>query len=331
MRRYCAREELKASEKDEDLEKQFEIPILALGELAWKCLLRLLNDRLSFYEDELEELERSNENIVARRLGLVYKEESLKRLKSRHAYTFLPHKTFQEYLAASYVAYKFRGSEFQMLEQMLFPVIATSKFKQVFLFVCGILGEEANIVFEQIGSMLQKQWDWSKCNMSTAMFFLDSWKETGNAKRMAKTLCSFLQFPRPLHVWNCNQCRPLCYVLAECAEFPEELTVAEAHLSPKIAFSHYIFELIERPDLKSLILYGEISPKNFFKLLEETLRQKLTFALVANLGEDVSKVPDFGLSCVRLRVCGSLSSSLLQDVENLLLHRCLSSLSITVC
>ena len=64
-----------------------------------------MNDRLSFYEDELEEVERSNENIVARRLGLVYKEESLKRLKPRHAYSFL-HKTFQEYLAASYVAHK---------------------------------------------------------------------------------------------------------------------------------------------------------------------------------------------------------------------------------
>ena len=43
LRRYCAREELKAAEKDEDLDKQFEIPILALGELAWKCLL---NDRI---------------------------------------------------------------------------------------------------------------------------------------------------------------------------------------------------------------------------------------------------------------------------------------------
>ena len=98
LRRYCAREELKAAEKDEDLDKQFEIPILALGELAWKCLL---NDHLSFYEDELKGLERSNDNNVARTLGLVYKEESSKRLKPRHAYSFL-HKTFQEYLAASH-------------------------------------------------------------------------------------------------------------------------------------------------------------------------------------------------------------------------------------
>ena len=37
------------------------------------------------------------------------------------------------------------------------------------------------------------------------------------------------------------------------------------------------------------------------------------------------------MSSVRLRICGSLSSYSLQDVENLLLHKCLCSLSITVC
>ena len=227
LRRYCAREELKASEKDEDLDKQFEITILALGELAWKCLLK---DGLSFYEDELEELERSNENIVARRLGLVYKEESMKRLKPRHAYSFL-HKTFQEYFAASYVAHKFRRSEFQMLEQMLFPESAMWKFKQVFVFVCGILREEANILFVLIGNMLQKQWDWSECDCSTMDFFVKGWKETGNAERMAKTLCSFLPFSRSLHVTNYAQCRTLCAVLKECAEFSEERTFAEVHLS----------------------------------------------------------------------------------------------------
>ena len=310
LRKYCAREKLKAPEKDEDLDKQFEIPILALGELAWKCLL---NDRLSFYEDELEELERSNENIVARRLGLVYKEESLKRLKPRHAYSFL-HKTFQEYLAASHIAHKFRGSEFQMLEQMPFLLDEEWKFKQVFVFACGILGEEANIVFEQIGNMLQKQWDWSKCNLSTGFFFVESWKETGNAKGMAKTLCSFLPFSRPIHVWNDNQCNYLCYVLMECSELPEELKVAEIHISPFVA-SRNVSELI--------LGWEDVNKK--------TLGEKLTFALFADLGEGVSKVPDFGFSSVRLRICGSLGLFLLQDFENLLLHKCLSSLSITVC
>ena len=307
LRRYCAREELKAAENDEDLDKQFELPILALGELAWKCLL---NDRLSFYEDELEELERSNKIIVARRLGLVYKEESLKQLKPRHAYSFL-HKTFQEYLAASHIVYKFRRSEFQVLEQMLFPLNARSKFRQVFVFVCGILGEEANIVFEQIGNMLQKQWDWSKCDRSTAKFFVDSWKETGNAKGMAKTLCSFLPFPRPLHVWSSSQCDGLYDVLKECSELPKELTVAEVHASPFVGFALNLVNVLED--------------------VNQASGQKLTFTLFADVFDQMYMVPVLGLPSVRLRICGSLGSFPLQDVENLLLRKCLSSLSITVC
>ena len=309
LRRYCAREELNVPKKDEDLDKQFEIPILALGKLAWKCLF---NDELSFYEDELEDLERSIENIVARRLGLVYKEESFKRLKPRHSYSFL-HKTFQEYLAAVYIAHEFRRSEFQMLKQMLFPKIARWKFKQVFVFVCGMLGEEANIVVQQIGNMLQKQWDWSKFESYTASFFVESWRETGNAKGMAKTLCSFLPFSRPIHVWSSSQCSVLCDVLSECSELPEELKVAEVHISPFVA-SDYVSDLID-----------------VFEDVSKTLREKLTFALFADVGRGVSKVPDFGLSSVRLRICGSLGSFSLQDLENLLLHKCLSSLSITVC
>ncbi|XP_044164936.1 uncharacterized protein LOC122948903 [Acropora millepora] len=309
LERFCARE-LKVSKKEEDLEKEFEIPILALGELSWKCLL---NDELSFYEDELEELERSNENIVARRLGLVYKEESLKRLKPRHSYSFL-HKTFQEYLAAAYIAHKFRGSEFQMLEQMLFPEIARWKFKQVFVFVCGILGEEANIVFEKIGNMLQKQWDWSECDDFTANFFVDSWKETGNAKGMAKTLCSFLPFSRPLHVWCYDQLKALYAVLRECSELREELRVAEVHISPFVPYSCVSFYI---RDLEGVNV--------------KTFSEKLTFALFADVEEGMSDVFDVGVSSVRLRICGSLGSSSLQDFENLLLHKCLSSLSITVC
>ena len=313
LKRYCAREELKASKKDEDLDKQFEITILALGELAWKCLL---NDRLSFYEDELEEVESSNENIVARRLGLVYKEESLKRLKPRHAYSFL-HKTFQEYLAASNIAHKFRCSEFQMLEQILFPEIARVKFKQVFVFVCGILREEANILFGQIGNMLQKQWDWLKCDMSTAVFFVESWKETGNAERMAKTLCSFLPFPRPLHVVNYRQCNSLCYVLKECTEFSDLLTFAEVHLALNGEYIQYITDLLELPDVKSVILYGEWGFIDYASVVQhrnKTFVEKLTFALSADVGKGVSKVPDFEVSSVRLRICGPLGSSSLQDV-----------------
>ena len=215
LKRYCAREELLASEKDEDVDKQFEIAILTLGELALNCLL---NDRLSFYEDELEVLERRNENTVARRLGLVYKEESLKRLKPRHTYTFL-HRTFQEYLVASYIAHNLRGSEFYVLAQIRFSLVPW-KFRQAFLFVCGILREEASILFTLIGIALQRGWDWSKCSEDEANFFIECWKESGNAERMANTRCSFLPFPRVLHLPKYRyHCKELINVLDACAGF----------------------------------------------------------------------------------------------------------------
>jgi len=249
LRRYCAREELKAAEKDEDLDKQFQIPILALGELAWKCLS---NDRLSFYEDELEELETSNEYIVARKLGIVYKEESYKLLNPRHTYSFL-HKTFQEYFAASYIAHKLRGREFHIFEQVLFPDHAAKKFRQIFLFVCGILREEANIRFEHIGNGLQEQWDWLKCENTTASFFIKSWKESGNSNRMAKCLFSFLPFPEVLRVQKSTKHRPVLRVLKACAGFSEVQAPVEIHFLPGFDFSVKDIELVTKlPNVKSV-------------------------------------------------------------------------------
>ncbi|XP_044171116.1 uncharacterized protein LOC122955375 [Acropora millepora] len=196
-----------------------------------------------------------------------------------------------------------------MLEQMLFPEIVRGKFKQVFVFVCGILGEEANIVFELIGKMLQGQWDWSECDYWTANLIADSWKETGNAKGMAKTLCSFLPFSRPLHVWSRSQCDALCDVLKECSELPKELTVAEVHISPYVPCDRWCHLM------------------NVLEDVNKPLGPKLTLTWFA----DAWKVPYFELSSVRLRICGSLGSSSLQDVEDFLLQKCLSSLSITVC
>ena len=337
LRRYCAKEKLKAPEKDDDLDKQFEIAILALGELAWKCLL---NDRLSFYEDELEELERSNENIVARRLGLVYKEESLKRLKPRHTYIFL-HKTFQEYLAASYIAHNLLASAFHVPEQVkAFEV--TIKFRKVFLFVCGILREEASILFTQIGGTLQKDWDWSKCSREAASFFTEIWKESGNAERMGNTLCSFLPFPRVLHVSK-HHYKEMINVLEACAGFSKVQTPAEVHVAVPSGFQ--VVKNIQRllagvPNVKTLILPA-VSYSIDRAEVGEVLRagktlEKVTFTLSAERGEgwasalDVGLVAESSLSSVGLRIYVELNQSALQAVENLLFNKCLSSLSITI-
>ena len=196
LRRYCAKHNVKASKKDRDLEKKFERDMRCLGKLAWNCVL---NDRHSFFERELEVLERSNEKLVVRELGFVYKEESLKRLKPQHEYCFL-HKSFQEFLAASYVSRKLRRNKFNVFEHFNFDAVV-KKYPQVFVFVCGILRGEASILFAQIGEKLKGDWDWLECSEAEAKFFIDSWSESGNAERMANTLCSFIPFPRQVVVW----------------------------------------------------------------------------------------------------------------------------------
>ena len=246
LRRYCAKHNLQAPKDDDDLERYFEKDILALGELAWMCLL---SDRHGFRENELAELERRYKGLVSRHIGLVYKEESLKRLKPQHEYYFL-HKTFQEYLAAAYVAHKLRRNELNLFERLSFDDVV-HKYRQVFLFVSGILGMEASVLFAQIGEELKKrgEWDWNECrvveeekcfpypehllkrDLATATFLTESFSESGHAEKMAVTLCSYIPFPQQVDVhlsslkrWN------IFHVLETCKSFrnlqtPVKLTV----------------------------------------------------------------------------------------------------------
>ena len=252
LRRYCAKHNLQASEGDDDLERYFEKDILALGELAWMCLL---SDRHGFRENELAELERRYKGLVSRHIGLVYKEESLKRLKPQHEYYFL-HKIFQEYLAAAYVAHKLRRNQLNLFERLSFDDLV-HKYRQVFLFVSGILGMEASVLFAQIGEELKNcgGWNWSECrvvnktcvigsiplrpdldyflnrDLATATFLTESFNESGHAEKMAVTLCSYIPFPQQVDAdlfdeTTCN----IFHVLEACKRFcnlqkPVNLTV----------------------------------------------------------------------------------------------------------
>ena len=194
LRRYCAKRNLPVPEHDSVLEKTFEKEILALGELAWLCLL---SDRYGFRETELDEFEKRYPGLVARELGLLYKEESLKRLKPQHEYCFL-HKTFQEYVAAAYIAEKLVNQQFNVFDNIPFDVFVT-KYPQVFIFVSGMLGEKATVLFTQIGEELKKSyaWNWSKhCNEEEATFFIESFNESGHPQQMAATLCQIIPFPK---------------------------------------------------------------------------------------------------------------------------------------
>ena len=199
LRRFCVKHDVEVPKDDDALEKQFEDSLLTLGELAWICLLE---DRLSFREGELERFESVNKDLVARKLGLVFKESSLKRIKPQHEYHFL-HKTFQEYLAALYLALKLLREGINVFDdfELNFFYDVAVKYRQVFLFVSGILGEEAVILFRQIGERLQIQvWDWSKCKGIEGTFFTESFSESRNSEQMAMTLCSFIPIPLTANV-----------------------------------------------------------------------------------------------------------------------------------
>ena len=231
LRRFCAKNNLEAPQDDEALEKKFEQSLLALGELAWKCLLE---DRLSFREGELAKFEEMYESLAARISGLVFKEASLKKINPQHEYHFF-HKTFEEYLAAVYLAFLLLKKEVNIFKefQLNFYDHILVKYRQVFLFLSGILGQEASILFRHIGEKLKSDnWDWLNCKEEEAEFFRESFSESGNAEQVAMVLCSFIPFPLTVEIdlYLQRQCKGLFMVAKYCKTFsnlqhPEQLTV----------------------------------------------------------------------------------------------------------
>ena len=257
LRRYCAKHSLVAPEENSALEKQFEENILALGELAWLCLL---SERHGFRESELAALESRYKGLVARDIGLLYKEESLRRLKPQHEYFFL-HKTFQEYLAAAFIAHRLRGNELKLFEHIRFHEMVR-RYRQVFLFVSGLLGRDASNLFTQIGEEL-KNWDWvrcieypreeeleeselwlklelsgedwndycDRCGWEAATFLTESFSESGYAEKMAETLCFYIPYPPHVEIeLSLASFDPIFHVLEVCKTFsnlqkPVRLTV----------------------------------------------------------------------------------------------------------
>ena len=199
LRRFCAKNYLEAPQDDEALEKKFEQSLLALGELAWKCLLE---DRLSFLEGELAKFEEMYPDLAARMSGLVFKEASLKKINPQHEYHFF-HKTFVEYLAAAYLAFLLLKKDVNILKEfkLRFRNHIVGKYRQVFLFLSGILGKETSILFKQIGKKLKSgNWDWLKCKTEVGTFYTESFSESGNAEEVAMALFSFIPFPLTVEV-----------------------------------------------------------------------------------------------------------------------------------
>ena len=203
LRRYCPKHDLEDPADDRTLEEQFKDSLLVLGELAWRCLRE---DRLSFREEELAKFESTIKDLVARKLGLVYKEASVRKINPQHEYHFF-HKTFQEYLAALYLVHKILKQQTNVFSnfQLNFRKDISQRYQQVFIFVSGILGKDASIIFGQIGEMLKgENWNWLECNKEQATFFTECLSESRNAEQVAMTLCSFIPFPMTATIDLCD-------------------------------------------------------------------------------------------------------------------------------
>ena len=227
LRRYCAKRNQPAPRNDIALKRKFEKEILALGELAWLCLL---SDRYGFRESELYEFESRYPGLVARELGLLYKEESLKRLKPEHEYCFL-HKTFQEYMAAAYIAEKLVNQQFHVFNHLTFDDLVR-KYPQVFIFVSGMLGRKATVLFTQIGEELKNNdWDWNEhCYKERATFFIETFNESGHPEQMAATLSQVIPFPKVITLELDGDYNPsFVKVLMACKRFSNLQTPAELY------------------------------------------------------------------------------------------------------
>ena len=363
LKRYCAKHDMNAPEQDKDLEKQFKKEILALGNLAWKCLLQ---DRHSFREDELKEMEKRNENLVARGLGLLYKEESLKRLKPQHEYYFL-HKTFQEYLAACYIAHKLRRKKFNVFDYLAFDDLV-GKYRQVFLFVSGLLREEVSLLFEQIGKELEGHWDWEDCEEESADFFINCFIESKNGEQIAGTLCSFIPFPLDVHI-EYGEDYHFARVLGACKKFsnlqtPVNLSCTE-YEPARISDLLDSCKQLKTFSITCKITFEELANDLFRSLATSTSLSQLTLDVSESISSDTAamieshlskiksltqvalKFPgifgttwlsvletgltaDSPLSSVVLTVNGPMNETAIQALEKLLSNESLISLSFTL-
>ena len=310
LRRYCARHGLAVPKDNTTLQKRFEEDVLALGELAWACLL---NDRQSFSEGKLAECEVKNQNMVARKIGLLYMEESMKRISPQHEYWFL-HKTFQEFLAATFITRKLQNGELNVFEYTTFDDLV-GKYSQVFLFVSGMLGEKATVLFTQIGEKLNENgdWDWSKCSDQASKFFVESFRESGHAEEIAVTLCSIIPFPEEVFLLD-KDVYPFARVLIACKrfsnlQFPVKLTAAV--LGMDLEEDDVVFHCIEcisklttvRLELPASFRQGSPNKDRLYNWLSSS--KSLSELTLNSLWNDSEDVPL--LLCNGLASCQSLT------------------------
>ena len=301
LRRYCAKHNLAVPEDNNTLQKRFEEDVLALGELAWACLLK---DCQSFREGELAEREVANQNLVARKIGLLYKEESLKRIRPQHEYWFL-HKTFQEYLAAAFITHKLLRGEFNVFEYTTCDDLV-KKYLQVFLFVSGMMGEKATVLFTQIGKKLKEEgfWNWCLCSEQKATFFVEGFNESGHAEQMATTLCSILPFPEEIFLRDNSY--PFVQVLIACKSF-SKLLQSTVKLTAEVRFNQNEELLINCIESLSKLTTVTLTGRSLSLSLSNADRLCKCITASKSLSEFTLKLPSAINGDVLLLLCNGLA------------------------
>ncbi len=200
LRRFCSKNSMEVHHDDRALENQFEESTLVLGELAWRCLQE---ERPSFLEEELDKLEKMRTNgkgFPAVKLGFVFMEASVKKLNPRNEYHFL-HKTFQEFLAAKYLALKILKEGITVFDYFKLDKRGiTRKYREVFLFVAGILGKDGEMFFKQVGETLSKNWNWQPPEQEDCVFLTELLNESGAADEFAMVVWPCIPLPQSLEM-----------------------------------------------------------------------------------------------------------------------------------
>ena len=301
LRRFCSKNNLEVYHDDRALENQFEASTLVLGELAWRCLLE---DRSSFLEEELDKLEKvktSGKGFPAVKLGVVFMEASVKKLDPLHQFHFL-HKTFQEFLAALYLVRKMLKEEINVFDYFQLDKRGiTRKYRQVFLFVAGILGNDGAVFFKQVGELLNRDWNWQSPKEEDCVFLTELLNESGAADELATVVWRCIPLPESLELSSrdVHTLRFVRYAHEACSSLERNLAPApltklmltDAHTLTDDSASD-VHRILNNKSLKDLF----ISTDKVTSLLASTLMKGLS---ASNLS----------LSCFTLKVFDSILPS----------------------
>ena len=285
LRRFCSKNDIEVEKDDIILEERFKDSMLILGELAWRCFLE---ERSCFLQEDLDKLERVRTNGkggLAARVGLVFMEASVKKLNPKHEYHFL-HRTFQEFLAATYLVHLMKENIGIFDKFKLNKGYITSKYRQVFLFTAGILGKDGTIFFEHIGEILNRNWNW-KCPEEDCRFLIELLNESGapNDLEMVSTVSQCIPLPQSakVSVEDQHTLRLVRYAY-EASSLPSnvgllqwitKLSLTKAHALSEDSASDLHRILNNNKTLKELV----ISTNDMTSLVANTLLKSLSSSL----------------------------------------------------